>query len=379
MDTNRMLATLENLGQFIIRSDASYLGFSQSELDKLLSVRIKDDLVLLNYTAAAQYANSWTDPLRMCRGIIFNTKGELVSFPFHKFYNINEHPETTYGNVAKWRIRNVAEKIDGVLIQVFRYKDHLIWASRHNIGTPASELAYSLARDAINELIQAISLSRWTLMLELIHDEVWRPGMVLPKGEVALYPLAVRNLDTLELIPAAEIWDSVSPPFKLPKQHTIRSIDRALEVVLQAETPDWEGLVLQGRDNYGNNLVKIKSPLYLKRLALVKGLSSKRLMQTYEHGGWSSVAELTNGIEEIILNTNLGIILQALRNTEKDVVRQAKEYAELPANRIQEIPFEWRWCIGYKDKPEKFEQAIRRTVIRLVESSHTTQMTFDIN
>lgn len=379
MDTNRMSAALENLKQFIIRKDASLLGFSQLDLDKLLSVRTKDDLILLNYTAAAQYANSWTDPLRMCRGVIFNTKGELVSLPFHKFYNINEHPETTYGNVAKWHIRNVAEKIDGVLIQVFRYNNHLIWASRHNIGTPASELAYSLARDAINELIQAISLSKWTLMLELIHDEVWRPGMVLPKGEVALYPLAVRNLDTLELIPAAEIWDSVSPPFKLPKQHTIRSIDRALEVVLQAETPDWEGLVLQGWDNYGNNLVKIKSPLYLKRLVLVKGLSSKRLMQTYEHGGWSAIEELTNGIEEVILTTRLGSVLQILREVEKDVREQAKEYAELPAHHIQEIPYEWRWCLGYKNRPEKFEQAIRRMVIHIIESNKIAQTTFDID
>lgn len=380
MDTNRMLATLENLGQFIIRSDAFYLGFSQSELDKLLSVRIKDDLVLLNYTAAAQYANSWTDPLRMCRGIIFNTKGELVSFPFHKFFNINEHPETAYSNIAKWHIRSATEKIDGVLIQLFQYNGDLIWASRHNLWTPPAELARSIAGEAIHDLIKRIPASRWTFMLELVHDQIWQPGMVPPKGEVALYPLAIRNLDTLELIPAVEIWYAVPPPFKLPKQHYIvRSIDRALEVVLQTETPDWEGLVLQGTDNDGNNLVKIKSPLYLKRLALVKGLSSKRLMQTYEHGGWSSVAELTNGIEEIILNTNLGIILQALRNTEKDVVRQAKEYAELPANRIQEIPFEWRWCIGYKDKPEKFEQAIRRMVVRVIEHSNIEEVTFDIN
>ena len=119
--------------------------------------------------------------------------------------------------------------------------------------------------------------------------------------------------------------------------------------------------------------------MYLKRLALVKGLSSKRLLQTYEHGGWSSVAELTNGIEEIILNTKLSLIIRTLRETERSILDQAKEYAELPANRIQEIPVEWRWCIGYKDKPEKFEQAIRRMVVRVIEHSNIEEVTFDIN
>ena len=54
---------------------------------------------------------------RECRGIVFNEKGEVVSRPFHKFFNIGEK-EFTQPNKLK-NIIGYSKKIDGS--QQFQY------------------------------------------------------------------------------------------------------------------------------------------------------------------------------------------------------------------------------------------------------------------
>jgi len=52
---------------------------------------------------------------RECRGLIFGEDGELMSRPFHKFFNINEREETLSKNIDMTRPHTVMEKMDGCL------------------------------------------------------------------------------------------------------------------------------------------------------------------------------------------------------------------------------------------------------------------------
>ncbi len=57
-------------------------------------------LIGLNYTPVAHntlhhYHSGWTLPLRQCRGIIFDSNGDLVAKAFNKFFNYGEHGETS--------------------------------------------------------------------------------------------------------------------------------------------------------------------------------------------------------------------------------------------------------------------------------------------
>ena len=60
--------------------------------------------------------NMWVR--RECRGLIFNTAtGELISRPYHKFFNVGEREETQYGNI-NWNMPHVIlEKLDGSMIR----------------------------------------------------------------------------------------------------------------------------------------------------------------------------------------------------------------------------------------------------------------------
>lgn len=57
--------------------------------------------------------------LRECRGIMFDTKGHIMSRPFHKFFNLNERIETNMDNVVREFAfpHFMLEKLDGSMIR----------------------------------------------------------------------------------------------------------------------------------------------------------------------------------------------------------------------------------------------------------------------
>jgi hypothetical protein len=78
-------------------------------------------LVLFNYTKTAhallhQYEGGWTAPLRVCRGTVFDCRGNLVIFSFPKFFNHTQNPDPVpsepFSVMKKWmdtwlRLRNI--------------------------------------------------------------------------------------------------------------------------------------------------------------------------------------------------------------------------------------------------------------------------------
>ncbi len=66
----------------------------------------RDGYQVINYNVVYETTFEWddTDPLgsamrRECRGLIFDLDGNLLSRPFHKFFNLNEREETQYKNI----------------------------------------------------------------------------------------------------------------------------------------------------------------------------------------------------------------------------------------------------------------------------------------
>ena len=66
----------------------------------------KDWYSVVNYMVSLEETFRWDsdDPVgstvrRECRGLIFNREGELVSRPYHKFFNVGEKEETQLNKV----------------------------------------------------------------------------------------------------------------------------------------------------------------------------------------------------------------------------------------------------------------------------------------
>jgi len=84
----------------------------------------KDWYSVVNYMVSLEETFQWDsdDPVgstirRECRGLIFNREGELVSRPYHKFFNIGEKEETQLNKVNLYEPHIVLEKLDGSMIR----------------------------------------------------------------------------------------------------------------------------------------------------------------------------------------------------------------------------------------------------------------------
>jgi len=366
MRVQDILEGIDRLRAYLRTGDASVTGCSSEDLSRFIVVRRYGDLTLITYTNAAQYDAEWNNFLRVCRGIVLDSRANVVSFPFHKFFNIDEHDETRLQEVAKWQYRSITEKLDGVMIQVFRHEGELVFASRHGIGTRASQLAAALATDIDSRILSRIGF-RHTLICELIHPEVWQPGMIYYQNK-ALVPLFVRDLDTLELYPSGELFHEMLPPnFILPNRYLYENVRSLVKVVRDYHEPDWEGVVVQGSGELGNQLVKIKTYGYVHRLQILRGLSPRRLIEVYRHAGMEGVKQVIADVEEIVLSSpKISETIDSIKREEENILREAKKYADVPRERITEVPEQWRWVVSYQGT-EKLERAIRKRVASRVE------------
>jgi RNA ligase len=89
----------------------------------------KFDLTIWNYSPKVQYERLWDEITIQCRGLVTNSKGDVVARPFKKFFNYEEHKPEELPNEDFV----VYEKMDGSLGILFYYEEELTDERRYNI------------------------------------------------------------------------------------------------------------------------------------------------------------------------------------------------------------------------------------------------------
>jgi RNA ligase len=92
------------------------------------------DLTIWNYSPRVQYERQWDVITTQCRGLVTNSKGEIVARPFKKFFNYEEHKPEDLPNEEFV----VYEKMDGSLGILFYYENEWILASRGSFTSEQS-------------------------------------------------------------------------------------------------------------------------------------------------------------------------------------------------------------------------------------------------
>jgi len=87
------------------------------------------DLTIWNYSPKVQYERLWDDITIQCRGLVTNSKGDIIARPFKKFFNYEEHKPEDIPNEDFV----VYEKMDGSLGILFYYEYELSDERRYNI------------------------------------------------------------------------------------------------------------------------------------------------------------------------------------------------------------------------------------------------------
>jgi RNA ligase len=179
---------------------------------KAFAVRRDGERVLVSYL--------YTDPevfakpeARELRGIVYReATGEVLSRPFHKFFNYREPPHGLGEEAFRGKRVYLARKEDGYLLQVWREGESLRWASRHSLEPP---LVGALARDLWTEVheraARELLAEPLTLLFEVIDP---RAPVLVRYDRPALFLVAARRIETGEyLFPGVD--------FSWPLEHVV--------------------------------------------------------------------------------------------------------------------------------------------------------------
>jgi len=147
-------------------------------IGELLSIDYHETLplILLNYSTIAHntlhaFPEGWTPVLRLCRGIVFDTAGNLIALPFPKFFNYNQHPETIELPNLPFK---ATEKHDGHLGIIFRYNGQLILTTRGRFNSPSSILGNEMLKRYVGEYNwDQIFPESITALVEMIHPQTF--------------------------------------------------------------------------------------------------------------------------------------------------------------------------------------------------------------
>ena len=170
------------------------------------------DLLLFNYTEKQNFSGVWDDVTMAARGLIADIHGNIVAWPFGKFFNAGQ---TVTINGVEWTAPSMTnecrqrEKLDGSLIIGFRYDDDN-WRMITRGSFHSQQAQYAIE---ISDQFYRFS-SDQTVMFELVGP---RNRHVIKYEHDALYLLGWRDgVDSLVYIP--EMWGYYG--FRIPQDWT---------------------------------------------------------------------------------------------------------------------------------------------------------------
>lgn len=240
------------------------------------------DYFIYNYTSKTQYEQFWNEQTLNCRGLILDSKGNVIARPFPKFFNVGEYNQHSHlGKIPNYRWFDIWDKLDGSLGILYKMPagEYRI-ATRGSFESAQAQIATKILKEKYSKPNNFYD--GFTYLFEIIYPE---NRIVVDYGKQKdLILLAVidkqsrHELSYEELLgvaehigcPLSQYYGRVS--FK--NQHTLIGVKHIIR-------EGAEGFVL--KFNTGLR-VKIKSEEYCRLHKLVTGLSNKSIWELLKDG-----------------------------------------------------------------------------------------------
>ena len=267
------------------------------------------DLTIWNYSPKVQYERLWDDITLQCRGLVTNSKGDIVARPFKKFFNYEEHKPEEIPNEDYV----VYEKMDGSLGILFYYERELTSYERDvlyskkmeefmdtddvktdeyydEIGIPRKTGEWILATrgsftspQAIKgkEILDRHDISAWrkdnTYLFEIIYPE--NRIVVDYKGEEKLVVLGAIHTETGEEIPDSSLFWTQDSGFEVVM--TYKTWGEGYDLLKEEIQKDREGYVIKFKNGFR---MKIKGEEYKRLHKILTNFSSKDIWELMRDG-----------------------------------------------------------------------------------------------
>jgi RNA ligase len=243
---------------------------------KIATYPISPTIIMLHYSNEAQFDKLWNNFNRMCRGLIVDLANrKILAYPFDKFFNLDEMPETKYEVLEKLGSFEATEKLDGSLCIL--YKEPTTGEFRFTTkGSFESDHGVYATSIMPNSLKDNLFVENHTLMFELISSkfpiviDYKRKGY--PEG---LYLIGIRHRYSNKLLDALTVQNiAKSLGVYCPKSYKFLLLDELIENVKGLSVLE-EGYVLK----FADRLVKVKGNKYLATHRFISKLSPKYILE----------------------------------------------------------------------------------------------------
>lgn len=195
---------------------------------------------------------------RECRGLIFDRAGNIMSRPFHKFFNINEREETQAHCVDISQPHVIMEKMDGSMIRPIFVDGHLRLATKMGVTEVAMQAeTWLAAQDPMLKQWMAIMMAQG---ITPIFEWVSPFNQIVLAYETAdLVLLALRNNITGEYLDVGDPKDDKL--WTVVPQYGSVAGNLADYIARQRGAEGREGDIIRFADGH---MLKIKNDWYVR-------------------------------------------------------------------------------------------------------------------
>ena len=246
----------------------------------------KDWYTVINYAVALEDTFKWDSEdsyassiRRECRGLIFDTAtGNLISRPYHKFFNAGEKEETQLDKINLYEPHVVLEKLDGSMIRPIPTADGFCLATKAGVTDIAEQAEEFIAdKPEYTKFIHSSIACGLTPIFEWCSR---KNRIVIDYPQDQLILTAVRDKLTGTYLPYPIIVETGKNygihVVKAVDGLAVQNIDLFIKQVREWE--DNEGIVLRFDDGH---MVKIKADDYVLRHKSKDNISQeKNVLQT---------------------------------------------------------------------------------------------------
>ena len=290
-----------------------------------------DGMVLLKYNIII-WNSGFHKFAKIARGKIvdINTK-EIISYPFDKFFNINENADTQDYVVRKHLTNNrylyVLDKKDGSTIIVSKHNGKPLITTNGSFDNEQIDWAKDLFKKKYSKFLSNIK-EGFTYIFELIHPE---NRIVVDYGdEEALYMLSIRNLKTENLLSIDEIHSVADEfGFPYPEVFSFNDLDDIVYLAHTMKNANREGWVLRIGAADGNEyMVKIKLDEYFE---LHSAFDKIKLSFVYRHlidNDLDDFMSIANEEQKKKIDEKLSIIDDIRNKVKVEAISIANEYLD---------------------------------------------------
>src|SRR5271157_1288782 len=248
---------------------------------------VHNELMIFNYTEAAQFDRVWNAATNVCRGLIvvvgpngLDENAEVLARPFNKFHNLNTAgvPETLEANLPN-EAPLVTAKLDGSMGVLYQYKGEWGIATRGSFDSDQARWATKWYRESP---FKPDWNEAYTPVFEIIYAE---NRIVVDYDFEGMFLLSMVEVATGHEV-TREMMEEYAHKNMIP---AVPKFAKTLAQCAAENEPNEEGYVL----TYSNNVkVKVKFAEYVRLHRILTGLNPKAIWELLEAKQEASITAL---------------------------------------------------------------------------------------